>query len=97
MPKIEIYALYNAVRHAKDHPERAGDYFMATAAILGVLFFCRRFVFNVVAEKFPRTTQFFNRLGALVGIIIIAGGAAFLLFILYTFCSNLYGDLAARQ
>jgi len=70
---------------------------MATAVFLGALYFSRRFVFKVVAEKFPKTALFFNKLGALVGIIIIAGGAAFLLFVIYMFCSNLFGDIAARM
>ncbi len=97
MPKIEAYALYNAVRHAKDHPEHAGEYFIATAVFIGVLYFCRRFVFNAVAEKFPKSLAFLNKLSTLIGIIVIAGGAAFLIFVIYIFCSNLFGDIAARR
>ena len=97
MPKVEIYSVLNAVRQAKEHPEHAGVYFIATAVFLGVLFFCRRFIFKLVTDKFPRTAQFFNKLGALVGIIICIGIAAFLIFVVYTFCSNLFGDIAARN
>jgi hypothetical protein len=96
MPKIEVYTLYNAVRQAKEHPELAGDYFMATA-VLGILYFCRRFVFSAVVAKFPTTILFFTRLSSLVGIIIITGGAAFLIIIAFIFCSNLFGDIAARM
>ena len=96
MPKAEsIYALLNAARLASKDPQNAGDYFTALAVILGLLYICRRFVFKIVAEKFPKTALIFNKLGVLVGIIIIIGCAAFLLFVVYMFCSNLYGDIAS--
>lgn len=94
MPNIEeIYPILNAARLASKDPKNAGNYFMAAAVFLGVLYICRRFVFNVVAEKFPRAALFFNRLGALVGIIIFAGVAAFVIFVIFIFCCNLISDI----
>lgn len=107
MPKLEIYSLYNAARQASKHPEQASDYFIAAGVICAGMYVWRTWVYRIISDhvqQYPRlctSLDLVNRLFIRVlRVVVIVGAvalAAGLAFVVYTFCSNLLGDLAAKR
>lgn len=107
-PKIDWYALIHASRLAKEHPENAGEYMLVAGALIGGVYICRRWVFGYfagiaarMANRYPRSASIINKMLKIsafityaIVIVAIVGGIG---FVVYTFCSNLFGDLAARN